>query len=393
MNLSSAPKKLLTLAFAGLLLASGCNQGNDLQAIKQGKHSQAPAQTTSLGQGTPDAKAIEAAAREVDFTGPDLTIDGVYPSMKGPATGDLLALLPNSKSLAWLIGFKATIVQPDGKTAGSQEYMCHTNLNIASPGQHIQRDLHPRFNPGRLFTISQGQDTVELPTGFGVPILMGEPMSVALQALNLNGVPKHPFQVRHKLTFKFVEQSKLSAPLKPLFVNSVAGLKALDKNATHYAMDNPAECVGGGCLVGSSADQNGNFRDDNGNPFTGHWVVKPGRETNTTDVTKMLALPYDTTAHYFQAHVHPFCESIELYDVTADKSVVKLHMKQTPDKIGLFQTEHLSSAEGLPLYKDHKYTLTSVYNNTSGKDQDSMAVLTIFMLDKEFQPQKYIQPG
>lgn len=352
-----------------LLLASGCQS-----------NSPSP-QTSPSASPTPVAESESKS--EIVYVAPALEIDKIYPSMKGPAHTDLVALLPNSKELAWITGFKAVIVEADGKTQSDQGFMCHTNLDIASPSQHIQRDLKPRFNPGRLFTISQGQDEVTLPDGFGIPLRMGTPMQVAVQALNLNEKPKDPFKVRHQVTFKYIENSKLKKPLVPLFTTSGLVLKALDKKATHYGVDNSLPMKGAGCLIGSSADDKGTFKDEHGNPFTAHWVVKKGREEDRTVVTEMLALPYDTKIHYILAHVHPFCESLELRDLTTDKSVIKLSMKQAKEKIGLSHTEHFTSLEGIPVFKDHAYEMVSVYNNTSDKDQDAMAVMIMFMRDKE----------
>src|SRR5262249_10503057 len=42
------------------------------------------------------------------------------------------------------------------------------------------------------------------------------------------------------------------------------------------------------------------------------------------------------------------------------------------------------SEEGIPLIKGHRYELVSVYNNTSGIDQDSMASMFFGLADPEF---------
>ena len=47
-------------------------------------------------------------------------------------------------------------------------------------------------------------------------------------------------------------------------------------------------------------------------PFSGHWVVPPGRQENRTLVTEWLNLRFDTTVHYIAVHLHPFAESLEL---------------------------------------------------------------------------------
>lgn len=54
------------------------------------------------------------------------------------------------------------------------------------------------------------------------------------------------------------------------------------------------------------------------------------------------------------------------------------------NSIGIDQVDYYSSALGIPLYKDHEYELLSVYNNTTSYDQDVMAVMFLYVLDKEF---------
>jgi hypothetical protein len=366
--------KMLFLSIVALAVLAGCQQ-------------------TSVSAVSPDPPdTVEYTVQEVDFLGPELSIDGIYPSMRGPAGSDLLALKPNSDELGWMTGFKSVMVGADGKAQTSQEYMCHTNLDLEALEQHIQPRGIERFNPGRLFTISQGQQEVVLPHGFGIPIRMGQPMAAAVQALNLNNHEiEEALNVRHKLTFRFVEDSKVKGEMIPLFTKSGVVLKALEEENVHYGADHQDEMAGGGCLVGNPAVDDGKFEDENGHPFTPHWVVNKGVEKNQTVVTEMLDLPYDTTIHYILAHVHPFCESLELRDLTTGESVVKLEMKQESGKIGLSHTEHFQSVEGLPLYKDHAYEMLSVYNNTSDKDQDAMAVMIFFLKDKTFSAERYLE--
>lgn len=335
--------------------------------------------------------SIDYTVREVDFLGPELNIDGIYPSMRGPAGTDLVALKPNSNELGWITGFRSVMMNGDGESQASQEYMCHTNLDLTALEQHIQSRGVERFNPGRLFTISQGQQEVNLPKGFGLPIRMGQPMAAGVQALNLNHAVDQAFKLRHKLTFRFVEDSQVKGKMVPLFTKSGVVLKAIDGNCKYYGEDHEGNMAGGACLIGNPAVKEDVFADENGNPFTAHWVVEKGTEENHTVVTEMLELPYDTTIHYILAHVHPFCESLELRDLTTGESVVKLEMKQVENQIGLSHTEHFESVEGLPLYKDHGYEMVSIYNNTSDKEQDAMAVMIFFLKDKTFDADAYLK--
>jgi hypothetical protein len=145
---------------------------------------------------------------------------------------------------------------------------------------------------------------------------------------------------------------------------------------------------GRSCLPGDvapNAHGGSVYQDQFSSKFTGHWVVKPGRETNHTNVTRYMNIPYDTTLHYAEVHLHPYAVSLELKDLTTGKTVFKSKARGFKDKIGLSYVDSFSSAEGVPVYRDHEYDLISVYNNTTKSDKDSMAVVLLFMLDKQFQ--------
>ena len=47
--------------------------------------------------------------------------------------------------------------------------------------------------------------------------------------------------------------------------------------------------------------------------------------------------------------------------------------------IGLASVSQSSSSEGVMIYRDHEYDLISVYNNTSGVDQDAMATILLYL--------------
>jgi hypothetical protein len=213
-----------------------------------------------------------------------------------------------------------------------------------------------------------------------------EKFSITTQVLNLNHDQAN-LDVRHRVALKYVPDRELETPMKPLFTKGVYGLKLLEGKDGYFGLqpaDADADKHGPGCLAGENAADH-TYRDGMGREFTGHWVVKPGREENRTLVTKILNLPYDTTVHYVAVHVHPFCESIALRDLTTGETVYEAKTKQTAEGIGLADVEHYSSETGFPLYKDHEYELVSVYSNTSNEDQDSMAVLNLYMLDKDFK--------
>ena len=138
--------------------------------------------------------------------------------------------------------------------------------------------------------------------------------------------------------------------------------------------------------MGKSANEHGRIWEDPfGKKFSGHWEVPPGKQINHTNVTAYLNIPFDTRVHYIAVHLHPFAESLELRDITANKSVYTSYARNRNDKIGLEHVDYYSSVEGMPVYRDHQYELVTVYNNTSGEMQDSMAVMFLYLYDREYE--------
>lgn len=56
-------------------------------------------------------------------------------------------------------------------------------------------------------------------------------------------------------------------------------------------------------------------------------------------------------------------------DLTTGESLYTARARGLAERIGLAEVGAYSSAEGIPVYRDHEYELVSVYDNTSGVDQ------------------------
>ena len=117
--------------------------------------------------------------------------------------------------------------------------------------------------------------------------------------------------------------------------------------------------------------------------MTNHWTVPSGYHVYTTDVTPQLNLPFDTTIHYATIHVHPFARAMELRDVTTGQTVLKLNSQDWPDRVGVAHVDEFKSIEGIPILRGHRYELTTNYDNTSGSNTDAMAILYLYLLDKD----------
>ncbi len=349
----------MAILIAGGLLATG-PEGGDASA-------------------TPDVRSVDVLSRTY-------LIDRKYKSMLGPESTQTVFLSQAvPPELLWVTGFRAVVVGPDSTTPASQEFMCHSNLDL---NMNLHRRLFglARDLPSRIFTLSQGQQEVRFPEGFGMPVMSSEPFRLTTQVLNHN-LENPNLQVRHKVTIDFIRDADLQRPLQPLFQLGATGMVLVDGKDPYFGILDPnAQAHGPGCLLGTSAQQTGYLiTDDQGRRFSGHWRVAPGRQENHTNITRNLKLPFDTTVHYIAVHLHPFAVSLELRDLTAGTTLYRSQVKASEGKIGIDRVDYFSSAQGLPLYKDHEYEMVSVYENTSAEDQDSMAVMYMYLLDKEFR--------
>ncbi len=130
-------------------------------------------------------------------------IEALYESMRGPQSIDSLLLQKfEQPELLWITGYKAVMTAQDGVTPMSQEFMCHSNLDIDIEN-HIKLFGWKKSASRRLFTLSQGQLDIDFPSGFGIPVMSNEELSLATQALNLND-GNIGIRVRHKVSIDYV---------------------------------------------------------------------------------------------------------------------------------------------------------------------------------------------
>ena len=343
-----------------------------------------PSQPVELPAAPAAAPTPAPTIHTFSVTSPTYHIDRKYASMFGPDAVQEVRLLDGPPELLWITGYETTVVSADSEAPLSQEFMCHANLDL-----DVQRyyEVFPTRVPlsGRVFTLSQGQQNIQLPPGFGIPVWSGDPLRLTTQVLNLN-LEAPNIDVKHRVNINFVRDSELSAPLRPLFQAAAQGFKALG-DAKHYGVEgeeHDPSTHGEGCAVGMSAVEGDVDEDRLGQKFTAHWVVEPGREEAVTNVTRFLNLPYDTRAHYIAVHLHPFAESLTLRDRTTGEVLFTSKTRPSEGRIGIEQIDYFESIEGLPLYKNHEYELVSVYNNPSDQPVDSMAVMYLYLLDQTF---------
>ena len=312
------------------------------------------------------------------------TIDTMWASMQGPhRTMDVTLIDTTSHEIVWVTGYEAAIVDADTKQLESSEFMCHSNVDL-DMARHRQIFGWTKYPSRRLFTLSEGQTEVRLPDGFGIPLRSDEPLSVTAQVLNHN-YHGGPIRVRQRITVHYIRDRALKKPLIPVYQRGINTLVRLDgPNGSFNSDTMDVEAHEHDSAEGMAADTIP-YHDHEGRTFTGHWVVKPGRDVRTTPINGWLGMQQDLTIHFVSVHLHPFAESLQLRDATTGQTVLASKAENHPERIGLSRVDQIASPSGIMLHKDHQYDLVSAYNNTSGRNRTAMAVMYLYVEDTEFR--------
>jgi hypothetical protein len=319
-------------------------------------------------------------------------LDKIYRSMEGPWSVQRgIKLAPGNKSpMQWITGLETEVVDATAQRPISQEFFCHSNLTFAENSgtpEHYNKELGGNTHlDWRLFSLVPGQLSIELPPGFGVPVPSNAPLDYVTMSLNLNP-RREPVNVRMRTKIHTIAAGEPGAPTKALFRRALYVIQREGESGAvaHACMAKPGgQHIGAGCgeLVKVSLPD-GSTALMPAAGMTNHWIVPKGDHIYTTEITPQLNLPFDTTIHYATIHVHPFARAVELHDLTSDKTLLRLTSQDWPDRVGVAHVDEFKSIGGIPIVRSHRYELTVDYDNTSGSDTDAMAILYLYLLEKE----------
>jgi hypothetical protein len=318
-------------------------------------------------------------------------LDKIYRSMEGPYSIQSDIQVPNGKTspFQWVTGLETKVVDATEPRPISQEFFCHSNLTFAergdTPSHYNQRFGGKTHLDWRLFTLVPGRLSIELPEGFGMLVPTEAPLDYFTMSLNMNA-RSEPVNVRLCTSVHTIAADAPGAPTKALFRRALYVLQPQDQAASTVTMTTSQEPhhVGAGCADSckvnfSAVSTVGTF----GQGKTPHWIVPQGRHIYRTDITPQLNLPFNTTIHYATIHVHPFARAMELRDLTSSATVFRLNSQDWPDRLGVAHVDELKSIKGIPIYRDHHYEVTAEYDNTSDSKTDAMAILYLYLLEKD----------
>lgn len=337
------------------------------------------------------------------LTSASYRLDKLYRSMEGPSSvqSDIPITTQNATrtthpAIQWITGLDTEIVDAAGQKAISSEYFCHSNLTFAehgaTPDQYNQQLGGKTHLDWRLFSLVPGRSSIDLPPGFGVPVPANASLDYFTMSLNLNP-QRGAVNVRMRTRLHTVAADDPDAPTKALFRRALYVLQHEDDSATGMGPKCMAKPNAGAARtldhVGAGCGEWMTVKTPNGSTMlmpaegmTNHWTVVPGHHIYRSDITPQLNLPFDTTIHYATIHVHPFARGMELRDLTTDQTVLRLNSHDWSDRIGVAKVDELKSIEGVPISRGHHYELTVDYDNTSDSNTDAMAILYLYLLDK-----------
>ena len=331
-----------------------------------------------------DGQSKPGEQQELKIVSPVLKIDKLYKSMFGPMRSRKFEVgRKDSIELLWMTGYTLKLMESESEHDLGEDFLCHNNLAYKPDEVYQHFNLPDRLQTlgTRLITLSPGLMEIHFPEGFGLLFLSNQRLEVAAQVLNLNE-PNALVELRHISNLEYVSDNELSTPMKPLYQQSVFITRPVEGENPGW-MDSPQ--YNPGCLPAKSATLDHQISGEGGTVVTSHWIVPPGREVLTVDVTEQLNLPFNTTIHYIAAHLHAFAETLTLRDLTADTTLFHAVCESHTNKIGFKSVNGYSSTTGIPVFRNHRYELICVTNNTSGEDQDMMAVFYMYLRDKDIE--------
>jgi hypothetical protein len=224
----------------------------------------------------------------------------------------------------WVVGYRTEIRDAEDVVL-RDDFHCHTQLKtyFTDEWSKYSRDGAPFKG-----VFSDGYTTeLRLPSGFGVYFEAGETI-VMFPAFNNRSDRR--LNAKMQIEIDYIADKDLSRPLEPLF-------------ATVVAVKQPHL-----------------------------YMVRPGIDERTID----LRFQYPGRIHFMAVHIHPYGESIELYNKTDGKSVWKAAGKRDGDG-PLISMPTYDNKKGYAFDPEQEYMIRVRYNNSTDRIQDAMAGLFI----------------
>jgi len=331
----------------------------------------------------------ENPTQSIEVLSKPYTIDRIYKSMEGPGGIETFKFGKNDKpELMWITGGRVEVFNAKNFGKKTSVKVCHANLRF-DPREFSALNPNSQFNHMthqslKLFSFIEGQPEILFPDGFGITILSSRLFEFNFGTMNPIE-PQEPFDIKAKASFYYKPDTKLDDQLNPLFMRILVLRVPADNKGSHKGSNTDHHPAKGSAQPAEISLHTMNT-NESGYEQAYHWIVPPGRHTYKYKIEKrvMAEFPFDTTIHYINAHLHHHAESIELRNITTGETLFKGSPKTAVNGLFIEAFNFYSDQQGIPFYQDHEYELISIYNNTTGESIDAMALLFVYLLDKNF---------
>ena len=220
----------------------------------------------------------------------------------------------------WIIGYQTALYGEDGERP-KENFLCHTYLG----DELFTQSRNAKMNA--IYTDAFTRE-VKLPQGFGIFVDAGQQLNwLPLFNNRTAGIVR----VRMRLEVTVIRVKDLVKPMRRVY-------------STLHSVELPHL-----------------------------FFVPPKRHERRTVVT----FDFDGRIHFLGTHVHPYAESMELYNLDRDEQVW-LGKSRHDDFGEMVGFDTYSSAEGYPVKAGESYRISSVYNNPTDHEIDAMAGLFVF---------------
>lgn len=323
------------------------------------------------------------------FLSENMEIERNYASMQGPYDVRHISLAEDDEELLWLTEYNVTVVDETNTPLPSQQYFCHAQIMYETNDLFLKKNERlfsgTRSLPPKWFVVVPGQSGVHFPEGFGLPMYSNEPLQAMTMALNQNP-DFEPFTLKMRTSLSYYKDAELRKPMKPLGRFGVAVRLPVLADGPHHAEESEHSCsvTDADGVVTFAKSVSLEAKEKNGALTTPHFFVAPGTYTYKQQFKGIDQLPFDTTLHHITAHLHPYGKSIELWDTTENTMLFRSEASVDSRSTHVTNMTEYSDINGIPVYTDHDYELRAVYENTSGKNIDAMAVMYFYFHDRNF---------
>jgi hypothetical protein len=227
----------------------------------------------------------------------------------------------------WVVAYETEIYDASGQPP-AEDYLCHTFLGNQRVEQATDHAGHAVANEMRVVFSDAFTRGMRLPNGFGVRIAANEDVQW-VPMFNNRGDDVARIGMRARV--HFIREADLNKPLQPLY----SVLQAVQ---------------------------------------TPHlFFVPPGRH----EKEHQFALEFDGKIHFIGAHIHPYSESIVVWNVSRNEPVWE-GRSQTDGSGATVGMDVYSSQAGYEVHAGETYALRSTYNNPKQDFIDAMAGVFIF---------------